>query len=92
LNGGGPGGTGTTVYMAAGGKEWQTMTEAFNKPSTSKWSNITGHKGDRIRIRTAGGGGFGNPNQRNRAAIAGDIAEGYISPERAEKDYGYQAD
>ncbi|MDP7343683.1 MAG: hydantoinase B/oxoprolinase family protein, partial [Alphaproteobacteria bacterium] len=91
LNGGGPGGTGTTLYMAAGGSDWQTMTEAFNKPSTSKWSNITVHQGDRIRIRTAGGGGFGNPDQRDRAAIENDIAEGYISPERAAKDYGYRA-
>ena len=91
LNGGGPGGTGTTVFMAAGGKDWQTMTEAFNKPSTSKWSNIVVHEGDRIRIRTAGGGGFGEPKNRDRAAIADDIAEGYISAERAKKDYGYRA-
>ena len=91
LNGGSHGGTGTTVFMAAGGSDWQTMTEAFNKPSTSKWSNITVHQGDRIRIRTAGGGGYGEPKKRDRAAIANDIAEGYISPERAAKDYGYRA-
>ena len=91
LNGGGPGGTGTTVFMAAGTSDWQTMTEAFNKPSTSKWSNIVVRKGDRICIRTAGGGGYGEPKKRDRAAIAGDIAEGYISAERAMKDYGYPA-
>ena len=91
LNGGGHGGTGTTVYMASGGAEWQTMTEAFNKPSTSKWSNITVHQGDRIRIRTAGGGGFGETAKRDRAAIENDLAEGYISPERANRDYGYRA-
>ncbi len=91
LNGGGPGGTGTTVFMAAGTSDWQTMTEAFNKPSTSKWSNIVVHKGDRIRIRTAGGGGYGEPKKRDRAAIADDIAEGYVSAERAKKDYGYPA-
>ena len=91
LNGGGHGGTGTTVYMASGGTDWQTMTEAFNKPSTSKWSNITVHRGDRIRIRTAGGGGFGEAAKRDRAAIENDLAEGYISPERAGEDYGYRA-
>jgi N-methylhydantoinase B/oxoprolinase/acetone carboxylase alpha subunit len=78
--------------MASGGAEWQTMTEAFNKPSTSKWSNINVHQGDRIRIRTAGGGGFGETAKRDRAAIENDLAEGYISPERANRDYGYRAD
>ena len=91
LKGGSAGGTGTTVFMAAGGKEWQTMTEAFNKPSTSKWSNIIVHDGARIRIRTAGGGGYGDPQARDRAAVAEDIAEGYVSAERAAKDYGYRA-
>jgi N-methylhydantoinase B/oxoprolinase/acetone carboxylase alpha subunit len=91
LNGGDHGGTGTTVYMAADTSEWLTMTQAFNKPSTSKWSNITVHEGDRIRIRTAGGGGFGEPAERNRAAIENDLAEGYVSPDRADKDYGYRA-
>jgi len=67
------------------------MTEAFNKPSTSKWSNIIVHDGDRIRIRTAGGGGYGDPQARDRAAVAEDIAEGYVSAERAAKDYGYRA-
>ena len=91
LNGGDHGGTGTTVYMAADTSEWLTMTQAFNKPSTSKWSNITVHEGDRIRIRTAGGGGFGEPAERNCAAIENDLAEGYVSPDRADKDYGYRA-
>jgi N-methylhydantoinase B/oxoprolinase/acetone carboxylase alpha subunit len=77
--------------MASGGSEWQTMTEAFNKPSTSKWSNITVHRGDRIRIRTAGGGGFGEMAKRDRAAIENDLDEGYVTPERAGKDYGYRA-
>ena len=40
----------------------------------------------------SGGGGFGETAKRDRAAIENDLAEGYISPERANRDYGYRAD
>jgi N-methylhydantoinase B len=45
--------------------------------------------GDRLTFRTAGGGGWGEPRQRERAAIERDIAAGYISAEAARRDYGY---
>ena len=37
-------------------------------------------QGDCIRLETAGGGGHGDPSQRDPAAIAEDRKEGYISP------------
>lgn len=45
-------------------------------------------KGSRIRHEQAGGGGWGDPAHRDRAAIAADLRDGKISPERAEQDYG----
>ena len=45
--------------------------------------------GDRLTFRTAGGGGWGEPRQRERAAIERDIAAGYVSPEAARRDYGH---
>jgi N-methylhydantoinase B len=45
--------------------------------------------GDRLTFRTAGGGGWGEPRERARAAIERDIAAGYVSPEAARRDYGY---
>ena len=44
--------------------------------------------GDRIRIETAGGGGYGVPQEREPGAIERDIAEGYVSETAAQRDYG----
>ena len=44
--------------------------------------------GAKFLLQTAGGGGYGLPAERDRAAIARDIAEGYVSREQAAKNYG----
>ncbi len=44
--------------------------------------------GERFLIQTAGGGGYGDPRRRDRAALARDVAEGYVSAEGAARDYG----
>lgn len=46
------------------------------------------HKGDRISIRTTGGGGWGKPEDRHPERIRQDIVNGLISAEQAEADYG----
>ena len=43
--------------------------------------------GERFLLQAAGGGGYGDPRERDPAAIARDIAEGYVSPAGAQKDY-----
>ncbi|WP_033289463.1 hydantoinase B/oxoprolinase family protein [Amycolatopsis jejuensis] len=45
---------------------------------------------DRIRLRVAGGGGYGDPRSRDAAAIAGDIEDGLLSPSAAASSYGKQ--
>ena len=45
--------------------------------------------GDTFSLRSAGGGDYGDPAKRDRAALARDMAEGYVSPESAKRDYGY---
>ena len=45
--------------------------------------------GQGFYLEKAGGGGFGDPKKRDRDAIARDIAEGYVTPEAARRDYGY---
>jgi N-methylhydantoinase B len=42
--------------------------------------------GERFLLQTAGGGGYGEPKKRDRAALARDITEGCVSREGA-KDY-----
>jgi N-methylhydantoinase B/oxoprolinase/acetone carboxylase alpha subunit len=65
--------------------------EAFNKRSTSKWSNVRFGPGDRVRILTPGGGGFGDPRQRDTAQLEADHREGFVSEDAALRDYGYKA-
>jgi N-methylhydantoinase B len=42
-----------------------------------------------IKLSLPGGGGFGDARKRDREAILDDILDGYISPEVAERDYGF---
>jgi N-methylhydantoinase B len=44
--------------------------------------------GERFLLQSAGGGGYGDPNERDRAALARDVAEGYVTAEAAVRDYG----
>lgn len=44
--------------------------------------------GDRLVIETAGAGGYGPPAERERAAVARDVADGKVSMEAAERIYG----
>lgn len=45
--------------------------------------------GDMVRIIEAGGGGYGDPKQRDRNAVADDVANGLVSREAASRDYGW---
>jgi len=44
--------------------------------------------GERFMLQSAGGGGYGDPKKRDRAALARDIAEGCVTPAAAARDYG----
>ncbi|MCX8118590.1 MAG: hydantoinase B/oxoprolinase family protein [Desulfobacterota bacterium] len=50
------------------------------------------HLGDVVTIDSAGGGGFGSPLERDPEAVARDVLEGYVSPEKAREDYGVVLD
>jgi len=45
-------------------------------------------KGDLIRIITSGGGGWGLPFDRPADLVLGDILDGFVTLESAERDYG----
>jgi len=44
--------------------------------------------GDVVVMESSGGGGFGDPLERDPARVAADLAEGYVTPAGAERDYG----
>jgi N-methylhydantoinase B len=55
-----------------------------------KETGIKLEPGDRLVFRTAGGGGFGDPRTRERKLVADDVAKGFVSPEAAEREYGFK--
>ena len=44
-------------------------------------------KGDTYGIRSSGGGGWGDPLERDPTAVLDDVRNGYVSPEAAEQVY-----
>jgi N-methylhydantoinase B len=46
-------------------------------------------RGDTLIIRTPGGGGYGDPKQRDPERIREDVLNGLVSPEVARERYGY---
>ena len=50
------------------------------------------HKGDVVTQFTPGGGGYGNPLEREVDRVVEDVREGFISAEIALSDYGVEVD
>ncbi|MXV64059.1 hydantoinase B/oxoprolinase family protein [Natronorubrum sp. JWXQ-INN-674] len=48
----------------------------------------TFHEGEVISNRTGGGGGYGDPHDRDPEAVLEDVIDGYVSRESAREDYG----
>jgi N-methylhydantoinase B len=88
LFGGHPGGPSQLLVRRAGEEEFRGFDEVFGKVSPTKFINVVLHRGDEIRYRTPGGGGFGDPREREVGQIRGDVSEGYVSEQAAERDYG----
>ncbi len=55
-----------------------------------KFNSVRLNEGDTMIVRTGGGGGFGDPGERPRDVVLRDIACGYVTPEAAARDYGFQ--
>ncbi len=49
-------------------------------------------RGDRLVIRTPGGGGYGDPFERPAESVLRDVSDGLVSVEAAERDYGVVID
>jgi len=60
--------------------------EDFSTPG-----KVAGHplgQGDAVIVRSAGGGGYGDPLDRDAGRVAADLNDGYISPAAAREIYG----
>jgi N-methylhydantoinase B len=54
-------------------------------------ATVSLRSGDMVVIKTAGGGGWGDPSLRPRSLVERDLREGRITLEEAEKYYKYRA-
>jgi len=82
LEGGGPGVTATTLVKAPGESE-------FHPPTSQP---LTWPAGTEVLYMTAGGGGWGNPLERDPERVLRDVREGYVSAEKAHELYGVVLD
>ena len=48
--------------------------------------------GDVLTLSDAGGGGFGDPRERDRELVARDVLEGFVSREAMARDYGVEGE
>jgi N-methylhydantoinase B len=79
---GGAAGATNRFWIRRGGQAVQPS------PLPGKVSAFPVEPGDVLLMESSGGGGFGDPLERDPAMIAADLAEGYITPVAAEAIYG----
>jgi N-methylhydantoinase B len=77
LHGGRDAEPGNVVIEAANGSTRTALKDAVQLKA-----------GDRVRIETGGGGGFGDPCRRSRERVGDDVRKGYVSEAAARKIYG----
>jgi len=57
-----------------------------------KTENRSLQTGDRVRMSTGGGGGYGDPRRRANELVLRDVTRGFVSLESARDDYGVMFD
>jgi len=69
--------------------EFRTFSEAYGTVSPSKFTNIQLLPGDEVLIDSPGGGGYGDPLERDRDRVLRDVEEGFVSTAAAADRYGW---
>jgi N-methylhydantoinase B len=62
--------------------------DAKERALSSKIAGLRLHQGDLLSVEFAGGGGWGEPLERDPERVREDIVRDYVSPERARDIYG----
>lgn len=90
LHGGRPGRNSGIYVRPAGVGEWRTFSEVFGTMSPSKFSNVVLRRGDQVKLVAPGGGGLGDPLDREPERVLADVAEGLVTPAAAGDSYGVE--
>lgn len=70
------------------GEQFVIEVEGGHRPLPPKAANLRLAAGETLVLSTSGGGGLGRPLDRDRSAVAADVAEGFVSKEKAASRYG----
>ncbi|HTY70339.1 MAG TPA: hydantoinase B/oxoprolinase family protein [Alphaproteobacteria bacterium] len=65
-----------------------TYPDGGSPPMASKMVGLSIKRGERVRLETPGGGGYGDPRERAVEAVQRDVRLGYVTAEAAKRDYG----
>jgi len=75
-------------HSAAPNRFYYQQDDGEHQPAmVSKMVGVSIRRGQRLRLETPGGGGYGPPGERDPAAVAGDVRLGYVTPGAARRDY-----
>jgi N-methylhydantoinase B len=72
----------------APGAVWLNRGRSDQRELPSKFPYRRAEAGDRLCLISPCGGGYGDPGERDRDAVARDVSEGFVSPESARDLYG----
>lgn len=70
-----------------GSDSFKTFSEVYGTISPSKFANLVVEAGDEIMLDSAGGGGYGDPRERDPELVRQDMRDGFVSAAAAEKLY-----
>ena len=79
VNGGGPAALNRFTYDTDDGAKTPALV--------SKITDVKIRRGQKVRLETPGGGGCGDPAERDPALVARDVRLGYVTREAARRDY-----
>jgi N-methylhydantoinase B len=75
-----------------GGKDGALRMHAIDGKPVNAKARVELRPGQRITVREAGGGGYGDPKRRAPEAVLADVQNGFVSAKGALRDYGVKVD
>jgi N-methylhydantoinase B len=69
-------------------EKWLLRKDGTREPLPAKIDNVRVYSGDRVIFRTAGGGGWGDPLERDPGRTRNDVARRLMSEAKAREEYG----
>ena len=82
------GGRTRLLVRPAGSRRFRPFSEVYGTLSPTKFTNVLLKRGDVIRYQTPGGGGYGEPLEREPERVLEDVREGFVSMAAARGAYG----